>query len=211
MTPWIKTAAMLTLCLCGTLGCGRVRLRAPAAPGAKQRLAHALAVLDSGQYAPAAQELQALAQSYPDRALGRQALLSAAAAELDPRNPDRQLDRGAALMTQYLESSGTNDWLHPVAQTLYLLSLELGATVERAQQADADAARARAQASRAVARAELPRLPGAPVTARLEDLEHERDRLAARVHELETGTAQLQKQLADSLQELKRVRRTLRP
>jgi len=205
MSPWTKTVATLACCLVSVLGCARPRPHQAVPPTPEQRLVGALSVLDSGQYAPATQELQALAQTYPELPLGRQALLSAAAAELDPRNPDRQLDRGAALMTQYLESSPGDDWSHPVAQTLYLLSLELGATVERAQQAEADAARARAQASRAVARAELPRLPGAPVTARMADLEHDRDRLAARVQELEAGTAQLQRQ------ELKRVRRTLRP
>ncbi|HEX9106355.1 MAG TPA: hypothetical protein VF832_03995 [Longimicrobiales bacterium] len=209
MIPWTKTAATFALCLGAALACARSRPHPPAPLTPEQRLARALAVLDSGQYAPATQELQALAQGYAGLPLGRQALLSAAAAELDPRNPDRQLDRGAALMSQYLESSAEGDWSHPVAQTLYLLSLELGATVERAQQAEADAARARAQATRA--RADLPQLPGAPVTARMADLERDRDRLAARVHELEAGTAQLQKQLADSLQELKRVRRTLRP
>jgi septal ring factor EnvC (AmiA/AmiB activator) len=49
------------------------------------------------------------------------------------------------------------------------------------------------------------------VTARIDDLAHERDRLAAQVKELEATSAGLQKQLADTVQELKRVRRTLRP
>ncbi len=210
MTRCMKTALLLVLSLGAGLACARARPGGPRAPGPEQRLAQSLASLDSGQYAQATRELQALAQMYPNRPLGREALLATAAAELDPRNPERQLDQGAALMGQYLQSAAASDWTRPVAQTLYLLSLELGATTERAQQAEADAARARAQASRASARA-LPDLPGPSIATRMSDLEHDRDRLTARVHDLEAGTAQLQKTLADTVQELQRIRRTLRP
>jgi len=205
MISWTTVARTFALVLAGAAACALPRPGARgAAPGPAERLARALVALDSGQYAPVVQELQLLARTYPQLVVGRQALLVEAAAQLDPRNAQVQLDQGAALLTQYLGRADSSDWTRPVAQTLYLMSLELGATAERVQQAEADAARARAEAG-------LPRLPGPPLAARLSDLEHERDRLAARVKELEAGSAQLQKQLADTVQELRRIRRTLRP
>ena len=191
----------------GAIACAHPR---PGDPGAaatpRQRLTRSLVELDSGQYAPAIQELQLLAQTYPRRVIGRQALLITAAAQLDPRDAPAQPDQAAALLTQYLGGAGATDWTRPVAETLYLLALDAGAT---AAQAQADSARAHAQAARAATR--LPRLPRPPLSARVADLEHERDRLTARVKELETGTVQLQKELADSVRELRRIRRTLRP
>ncbi len=206
MIPWTRGALAL-LVLAAPVGCGRFR-SAPPTPTPRQRFVAALAALDSGHYAPATQALSALSQEYGEQAVGRQALLAAAAAAVDPRNPQRQLDEGAALLGRYLRESRPDDWVQPLAQSLYLLSTELGGAAERAQQADA--------AARALARADesqraLPHLPGAPVTARIDDLAHERDRLAAQVKELETTSAGLQRQLADTVQELKRVRRTLRP
>lgn len=207
MIPW-KRSALLAALLVVPFSCARLRLGSPTA-SPHERLSRALVALDSGQYAPATQQLLEIASMYPDRAVGRQALLAAAAAELDPRNAERQMDQGAALLAQYLRRSGAADWTQPQAETMYLLSLELGAAADRAEQAEAEAARARAAQS--LAAAKLPRLPGAPLTDRIDDLQRERDRLAARVKELETSNAGLQKQLADTVQELKRIRRTLRP
>ncbi len=213
MIPSTTRAPLLALLLVGAGGCAHPKPAGTAAANAPAlRLGHALVELDSGQYAPATEELQTLAQSYPQHVVGRQALLLTAAAELDPRNPGRQPDTAAGLLTQYLADADTSDWTRPVARTLYLLALQVGATAEQAQQAqqaEADAARARAEATRA--RAALPRLPGPSLSARLSDLEQQRDRLAARVKDLEAGSAQLQRALADSAQELKRIRRTLRP
>jgi hypothetical protein len=73
-----------------------------------------MAALDSGQYAVATKQLLALAQELPGQPAGRAALLGAAAAELDPRNPDRQIDEGASLLVQYLGGAPPNDWTEPV-------------------------------------------------------------------------------------------------
>lgn len=206
--PWKRGALALVVVL-APLSCGRIRADKPAGTTPDQRLRSALVALDSGQYAAATSELLALSDEYPDRVVGRQALLSAAAAKVDPRNPQRQLDEGAALLGRYLRRSTPGDWVQPQVESLYLLSLELGAAAERAEQAEAEAARARAEV--ADSRRGLPRLPGAPVTEKLDDLTRDRDRLAARVKDLESTTAGLQKEFADSVQELKRIRRTLRP
>lgn len=206
MISWTKGARLVALLLAGAGGCARPKPAAPATANAPAlQLSEALAALDSGQYAPAIQQLQELAQTYPQHVVGREAQLLTAAAQLDPRNPQAQLDQGAGLLTQYLAGADTADWTRPVARTLYLLALQVGALAE---QAAADSARLRAEASHA--RSSLPRLPGPPLSARVSDLEHEHDRLAARIKELEAGSAQLQRALADSVQELKRIRRTLR-
>ena len=208
MTPWKKIALVL-LTAVAVGACAHFRARPAAAPAAaspEDRLHAAMAALDSAQYATATKDLLALAQEYPGQAAGRAALLGAAAAELDPRNPDRQLDQGASLLVQYLSGAPPDDWTEPIAASFYLLAQEAGASAERVEAAQADAARARAEAS-----ARLPRLPGASLTTRLQDVQKDRDRLAARVRELETSTTTLNKQLADTVQELSRIRRTLRP
>lgn len=208
MTPWKRTA--LVLATAAAVGaCAHIRAHpavAPAAASPEDRLHAAMAALDSGQYAAGTRELLTLSQEYAGQAAGRAALLGAAAAELDIRNPDRQLDQGASHLVQYLAGAPPNDWTRPIAESFYLLAQEVGASAERVEAAQADAARAREEA-----RARLPRLPGASLTARLQDVQRDRDRLAVRVRELETTTATLNKQLADTVQELSRIRRTLRP
>ncbi len=208
MTPWKGSA--LVLLIAAVLGaCAHFRAHPAAAPAAatpEERLHAAMAALDSGQYGAATKDLLALSQEYPGQPAGRAALLGAAAAELDPRNPARQLDQGASLLVQYLSGAPANDWTEPVAASFYLLAQEAGASAEQVEAAQADAARAREEA-----RSRLPRLPGASLTARLQDVQRDRDRLAARVRELETTTVTLNKQLADTVQELSRIRRTLRP
>ncbi len=205
MTLLHRAAPRLVLLL-ALAGCGLHKPAAqPSVPAPEERLQQALAVLDSADYAGATRQLLALSQTNPNTAVGRAALLSAAAAELDPRNPDRQLDQGATLLATYLQRSPPNDWTEHAVESFYLLAQEVGASSERIEQAQAAAARARAEASR------VPRLPGAPLSQRLEDVQRDRDRLAARVKELEAASVDLRKQFADTLQELQRIRRTLRP
>ncbi len=199
----VTRAALMLFLLVSVAGCALRRPSAqPTAPRPEDRLQQALAVLDSGNYAGATRQLLALTQTYPNTPVGRAALLNAAAAELDPRNPDRQLDQGATLLANYLQRSPASDWTEHAVESFYLLAQEVGASSERIEQAQAAAARARAA---------VPRLPGTSLSARLEDVAKDRDRLAARVRELETATADLRKQYADTLQELQRIRRTLRP
>lgn len=216
---------------CATLYGGRE-------PDPEERLAQALNALEREDYRTAFDGLVWVYSHYPTEPVGQQALLALAAAEMDPRNPSRRLGVGSELAASYLGLPATPNWTEPVAETLYLLALELGAAEMRvaraeaereqaeagrarariearqaqaetrraeveAQRAEVEAQRAEAEARQARGAAEaapprpLPRLPGPPVTARMRELERERDRLAGRVTELE--------------RELERIRRTLRP
>jgi DNA repair exonuclease SbcCD ATPase subunit len=207
-------------------GCATLQGERDADP--EQHLAWGLAALEQQDYQTAHAHLAWLVSYHWHRPVGQRALMALAAAEVDPRNPGRRLGVGAQLSSDYLRLEETPEWLRPVMESFYLMSLELGAAeeeiaqLEREREAAERAARAaRAQAQRAQtaarsaeARAQraavaapartVPALPGPPVTARVRALEQERTQLAQR-------TSQLERRLAERERELERIRRTLQP
>jgi hypothetical protein len=60
--------------------------------------------------------------------MGQQALLVLAAAELDPRNPERQIELAAEFAAHFLGLPNRAAWAQPLAESLYLLSMEIGAS-----------------------------------------------------------------------------------
>ncbi len=209
-----RNALLLAVCTSGLAACSVLHL----AQGgdAENHLQAGLGALDTADYGRAARQLTAAYQASPDDEDGRHALLALAAAELDPRNPQRRMDEGARLAGGYLRLRTEERWVAPAASTLYLMALELGAVTARADsaQAQADSARAEAGAAqRTLARVDraLPRLPGEPITVRLARLQAERDTLQARVHQLDDALAEKDRQLAEKTEEIQRIRRTLRP
>jgi hypothetical protein len=174
---------------------GCATLREPFQDDGEERLEAALAALARGDYRTAHDGLSAVAQQFPNDDEGRQAVLALAALELDPRNPGRRIAMGADVAANYLRMADNDAWTQPIAQTLYLLGLELGAAEERVEKAEREAERAAAR---------LPALPGPTVSARIRSVEQERDRLSRRVETLE-------KQLAEKDQELQRIKKTIRP
>lgn len=226
-----STVLLLVVALATVASCAVMRRSEPVEVGPEVRLQQALGTLSRGDYSAAAMQLERLYRMYPDRTVGKQALLSLAASRLDARNPERDLPGGAALLAQYLGLSDTTAVAEEPAEVLYLMALELGAAEERAEQAEevADSARAAARdvlldsvRARALSHARrtrpLPQLPGAPVTARIRELEATRDslnarlrRLQAQVSERDRQLADKDKQLEDTQQELARIRRILKP
>jgi hypothetical protein len=156
----------------------------------EKRFELGLEALGRGDYRLAHEQLSWVAQHYAHEQVGQRALLTLAALEIDPRNPGRRINVAADLAASYLRLPENTPWMRPVAQTLYLLGLEM-------------AAEDRADDKRDSARARLPALPGPSVTARVRAAEQERDRLARRVESLE-------KQLSEKEQELERIRKTIR-
>ena len=190
----MKRASIWALAVAGLLtGCAT--LKASLESRGEERFEQSLAALARGDYRAAHEGLSWVARNDPDEKHGRRALLVLAALELDPRNPARRIAVGADVAASYLELSERAPWTDPLAQTLYLLGLELGAAEERVEKAEREAERVAAR---------LPELPGPTVAARIRNVEQERDRLKTRVETLE-------KQLDEKEQELQRIRKTIRP
>lgn len=192
--PALKRGSIWAVAVAGLLvGCAT--LKAPLESQGEKRFEEALAALERGDYRTAHEGLSWVAQNDADDEHGREALLALAAIELDPRNPGRRIARGADVAASYLGLPEREPWTNPLAQTLYLLGLELGAAEERVEKAEREAERAAAR---------LPTLPGPSVSARIRTIEQERDRLGKRVETLE-------KQLGEKEQELERIKKTIRP
>jgi hypothetical protein len=187
----------------------------------EKQLNTALTALDRGDYRSATEALTRIVKEHPGTTTGQRALLALASVMLDPRNPNRRVDTGAGLAAQYLRDAKVPGWTEPLAQTMYLTALELGATDSARAVAETDAQQARAEAERVkteVMRGRpLPRLPGQSVTSRIRDIQQDRDKAASEREKLSTRVQTLEQQLeahgkmlADSVAELNRIRKTLR-
>lgn len=179
----------------GVSGCSLI-----ATPNAEQRLEAGLAALQRGDRGIAHEQIQPVSTEHWGEPVGHRATLVLAAAELDPRNPTRRLWVGADMSARILSHHATPPWMEPIAETLYLLSLELGANEEQL---------ARTEAQRDSAQA-LPRLPGPSFMVQLETARGERDRARRRAAALEATLAAKEKELKDKEQELERIKKTLK-
>ena len=191
----------LALSACGTIN-------SMLKSSADDRFNAGMVALRRGDFAQASTDLGWVAEHYPDKDVGRQALLVVAALEVDPRNPRRRLAMGADLAGSYLKLEDKERWTEPVAQSLFLLAEELGAAEERVAAAEAD----RLAAERRANERDLPKYPeqSRTVPARLHSLEDERDRLSKRIEQLEAEVAERDKRLAEKDKELERIRKTIR-
>lgn len=173
------------------VGCATVSRREP---DKDQRFKHGMSALASGDFATARTELAFVADHYATDVVGQRALLILATLELDPRNPERHPETGSDLAGRFLQLRERDKWVDPIAQTLYLLGMELGAE----QRAESQ------QVTQPKLERALPTLPGPTVTARIKAVEQERDKLAKRV-------ATLEEQIAQKDRELERIRKTIKP
>jgi hypothetical protein len=166
-----------------------------------------IAALQRGDFAQASNDLNWVILKHPNDPIGQRALLASASLEMDPRNPQRHLALGADLAATYLQKAKEPE-SQALAQTLYLLALELGAAEERLAQAEAD----KRQAEQRAEWAQLPKLPASSTTvpARLRTLTEEKDKLAKRVETLEQQVAERDKKLDEKEKELERIRKTLK-
>lgn len=150
---------------------------------------------------------------------GREALLALASVELSPRNPDGSADDAAALLARYLQIPTVPPRSVALAETLYLLAVDLGARAHADPLAPAPATEGipwsydecGTPAEPALVRP-LPEHPGPVTTAgalgealtRLETLRARSDSLGALARDLTERNAALEA-------ELERIRRLLLP
>jgi len=93
-----------------------------------EHLTTGLVALEEADYNIAYDNLIEVRSVCGDSPLGQQALLVLAAAELDPRNPERQIELAAEFSAHYLGLPNRAAWAQPLAESLYLLSMEIGAS-----------------------------------------------------------------------------------
>jgi hypothetical protein len=201
-----RAALLLALLTAGTTGCAALGLSSQ--PDPRAQLDQGVAALEAQDYVAARALLEPLYRGHWQERVGQQAMLALIAIDLDNRNPDRQLWQAAEMSARLLSIPELEPWLIPVGESYYLLALELGAQEERVAQADA--ARAAAEAQVAAVERELPASAVESVTARINRVTRERESLLRRVGELETQAAARDKELQDTKQELERVRQTIR-
>jgi hypothetical protein len=182
-----RATLLVTAVACISVGCSSLWRG-----GGDNRFDAGVRALVMGNYAGARSDLSWVAQNNQRTEEGQRALLILAALEMDPRNPNRRIDAGAELSASFLRLPTREEWLEPIAQTLYLVGIELGVAEQRVEQAEQQRKR------------ELPKLPGPTVSARIKNIEQERDRLAKRVSTLE-------EQLAEKDRELQRIKKTIKP
>ena len=192
------TSILTSLLLVGATACSMLPFVGESDP--ERRFEQALADLSTGNLARAQEHLHSVATNHARERIGRKALLVLVAAELDPRNPERRLWAAADMSARLLSPTGEPEWAEPIAETLYLLSLELGANEERI---------ARAEAARDSAEA-LPKLPGPSFVAQMDALRAQRDSLRRRTVALEQSVSAKETELKEKDQELQRILKTLK-
>lgn len=107
-------------------------------PGARpsEQFDGGLALADQGDLVAATERLVEVREVCGDSPLGRQALLLMSVMQLDGRNANRNASLAAELSATYLALSAIFPWTSPIAEGVYVLALELGATVPSLSRAD---------------------------------------------------------------------------
>lgn len=154
-----------------------------------------LEALERGDYEAGMADLRWVSTYHSDRGIARYTLLALAAAELDPANPDRQLEAGSERLSQLRALPDNPSWTVPVVRSLHRISLELQRERERADQAEGAARAARARATVAAREADEAQTGQAAL----------RNRVSALERELELS----QRQLAEARREVARMRQAL--
>jgi hypothetical protein len=204
---------LVALSVAGLSGCAAITLSRGVTP--RDQLAHAAAALEAQNYVRARELLEPVYYQYWMEPVGQQALLMLIAAELDGRNPSRRLWAAADMATRLLHIPDVEPWVVPVAESYYLLAIELGATEERVALAEAARADAEERAVRAERAAGPPRrLPTAnreTVPSQLRRVNQNREELRRQVEQLQGEISERDRELRETRQELERIKKTIKP
>jgi hypothetical protein len=198
-----RAVLLLVLIALGSAGCAAVFRGG--GPDPRVQLQEGVAAVEARQFLRARGLLEPLYYEDPSGSVGQQALLVLIAAELDNRNADRRLWAAADMASRLLSQEQVESWMVPVAETYYLLAMELGAAEQRI--AEAESARAAAETRART----LPTLTRESVPARIGRVSAERDQARRRAEQAEQQLAERDRELLQTRQELDRIRRTIRP
>jgi hypothetical protein len=204
---------LVALSAAGVTGCAAIAHSSNVDP--RDQLAHAAAALEAQDYARARELLEPLYFQHWMEPVGQQAQLMLIAAELDGRNPNRRLWAAADMATRLLQIPSVEPWVVPLAESYYVLAVELGATEERVALAEA----ARADAEERAVRAErastpprrLPTTTRETVPAQLRRVNRDRDELKRQVEQLQQQVEERDRDLREARQELERIKKTIKP
>jgi hypothetical protein len=200
MTVPLLTTAALSGCALLGLGSGS---------GSESQLERGIAAVQAQDYATARSILEPLFRAHPDDDEGERALVLLTTLELDPRNPARRLYAASDYATSLLNLPELPVWQKPIAEALYLLSIELGGHEQELDRIEAAKDSAVHEAAAAKQRA-LPVSTRESWPARLRRVEAERDALDKKVESLQASLHAREKELADAKQELQRIKKTLK-
>jgi outer membrane protein assembly factor BamD (BamD/ComL family) len=198
-----RAALLLAMVLFGTAGCAAVF--GARSPDPRTQLREGVEAMHAQQYLRGRGLLEPLYYQDPTSEVAQEAMVVLIAAELDNRNPDRRLWAAADMAARLLQLENPQPWVLPVAETYYLVAMELGAAEERI---------ARAESARAAAEARVRSLPESTresVPARISRVSAERDQARRRADQLEQQLATRDRELRETKQELDRIRRTIKP
>lgn len=219
-------AAVLLLTACG----GKATMREVGVP---MRLDVAARAMHDGEFEAAEEALIRVRETCGDEPLGHQALILLGAMTLDPRNPVRDPDLAATVLARAMRLPEAFPWTRPLSESLYLLALELGASVPDpwatgpalpdssvtarvlpAVRLDEEAAARCQPGERNVTQAGvpgLPRLTAPNVPERLQEVADESAALRRQLAATRRELAARRRELAAQRKELDRVRATVRP
>jgi hypothetical protein len=198
-----RAVLVLVMSVLGTAGCAAIF--GARGPDLRLQLHEGVAAVEARQYLRARGLLEPLYYNDPTDANAHRALLVLVAAELDNRNPDRRLWAAADMASRLLAREDVEAWMVPMAETYYLLAMELGAAEQRI---------ARAESARAAAETRARALPTSAresVPAQIGRVAAERDQARRRAEQAEQQLAERDRELRETKQELDRIRRTIRP
>ena len=201
----MRRAALLAALMTSIVtACSQLPSLGPRAADPDDQLQNGVAALRAQQYPVARGYLEPLYMERWAQPVGQRAMLALVAAELDARNPDRRLWAGADLASRLLNIRGVEPWIVPVAETYYLLALEMGAQEERL---------ARADSAREAAEQRALQLPAErrTVTQRINEVASERDAQKRRADQAEALLATRDKELRDTKAELERIKKIIKP
>lgn len=204
-----RTLRLLVL-TAGLGGCAVVHGARGPTPTPAAELERGVTALHAQNYTAAREILEPLYKAHLNDYIGQRSLMLLTAGDLDPRNQTRRLSAAQDYAGTLLTTRDTATWQRPLAETLYLLSQELGAREEQLDRVEAAKQQAQHTAAALQKQAALPMTTRESWPEQLKKMRDDRDALTKKVEQLQATIKARDKDLADATQELERIKKTLK-